>query len=67
MSLSIPDPAEAVYTEGDLESVMMTATFRQAGISDEEILDLLRVLGRGLSQAAESLRLLPLVDSIWRS
>jgi adenylate cyclase len=60
MSLSIPDPAEAAYTEGDLESVMMTATFRQAGISDEEILDLLRTLGRGLSQAAETMRSLPL-------
>ncbi len=33
---------------------------REAGISDEDILDLLRVLGRGLSQAAESLRALPL-------
>src|SRR5262249_59959408 len=33
---------------------------RAAGISDEEILELLRVLGRGFSQAAESLRALPL-------
>ena len=33
---------------------------RAAGISDEDILDLLRVLGRGLSQAAESMRALPL-------
>jgi adenylate cyclase len=33
---------------------------RAAGISDEELLDLLRVLSRGLSQAAESLRALPL-------
>jgi adenylate cyclase len=33
---------------------------RDAGISDDEILDLLRVLGRGLSQAAETLRAVPL-------
>ena len=33
---------------------------RDAGISDEEVLDLLRVLGRGLSQVAETLRTLPL-------
>ena len=37
----------------------MTAVFRQAGISDAEILDLLRTLGRGLSQAAETMRALP--------
>ena len=36
----------------------MTETFRGAGISDEEIIDLLRTLGRGLSQAAESMRAL---------
>jgi len=33
---------------------------RDAGISDEEVLELLRILGRGLGQAAESLRALPL-------
>jgi adenylate cyclase len=47
MGLPIPDPDEAVYTEAELESAA-------------EILELLRVLGRGLSQAAESLRALPL-------
>ena len=31
-----------------------------AGLSDEDILDLLRVLGRGLSAAAETLRALPI-------
>jgi len=60
MGLPIPGPDEAVYTEGDLESVRMTETFRAAGISEEEILDLLRTLGRGLGQAAESIRSLAL-------
>jgi adenylate cyclase len=58
MGLPLPDPDEPVYTEDDLESVRMTETFRGAGISDEEIVDLLRTLGRGLSQAAESMRAL---------
>jgi adenylate cyclase len=58
MGLPIPDPDEPVYTEGDLESVRMTEVFRAAGISDEEILDLLRTLGRGLSQTAETMRAL---------
>jgi adenylate cyclase len=60
MGLPIPDPDEAVYTEAELESAARTLVAREAGISDEEILELLRVLGRGLSQAAESLRALPL-------
>jgi adenylate cyclase len=60
MGLPIPGAEEAVYTEGDLESVQMTAAFRAAGISEEEILDLLRTLGRGLSQTAETMRALTL-------
>jgi adenylate cyclase len=60
MGLPIPDPDEPVYTEGELDSARRTLAAREAGISDEEILELLRVLGRGLSQAAEALRALPL-------
>jgi adenylate cyclase len=60
MGLPIPGPDEAVYTEGDLESVRMTSVFREAGISEQEILDLLRTLGRGLSQTAETMRALTL-------
>ncbi len=60
MGLPIPEPDEPVYTEAELESAARTLVAREAGISDEEILELLRVLGRGLSQAAESLRALPL-------
>ena len=60
MGLPIPEPDEPVYTEAELESAKRTLLARQAGISDEEILELLRVLGRALSQAAEALRALPL-------
>jgi adenylate cyclase len=60
MGLPIPDPDEPAYTEAEVESAARTLLAREAGISDEEILELLRVLGRGLSQAAESLRALPL-------
>jgi len=38
----------------------MTHAAREAGISEEDLLEVLRVLGRGLAQAAESLRALPL-------
>ncbi|MGH2832937.1 MAG: adenylate cyclase regulatory domain-containing protein, partial [Solirubrobacteraceae bacterium] len=60
MGLPIPTAEEAVYTEADLEAVKVTNVARAAGITDEEILDLLRTLGRGLSQAAETMRALTL-------
>jgi adenylate cyclase len=60
MGLPIPEPGEAVYTEDELESARRIVIAREAGISDEDTLDLLRVLGRGLSQAADSVRAFPL-------
>ncbi len=60
MGLPIPEQDEAVYTAAELGSARMIHVARDAGISDEEVLDLLRVLGRGLSQVAETLRTLPL-------
>jgi adenylate cyclase len=60
MGLPIPDSEEAVYTSAEVETTRMVHVGRAAGIEDEELLDLMRVLGRGLGQAAESLRALPL-------
>ncbi len=60
MGLPVPAPDEAVYTEADLEQTRRIHVGRAQGISDDDLLELMRVLGRGLSQAAESLRALPL-------
>ena len=60
MGLPIPDPDESVYSETELESSRMIHVGREAGISDDELLELLRVMGRALAQVAESLRALPL-------
>jgi adenylate cyclase len=60
MGLPIPEQDEAVYSEAELQAARMTQIARNAGISDDEQLDLLRVLGRSLSQVAETLRALPL-------
>jgi adenylate cyclase len=60
MGLPIPEPDEAFYTEAELESARRLHVAHQAGISDADILELLRVLSRGLSQAAEALRAFPL-------
>jgi len=60
MGLPIPDSDEAVYGEAEVETTRNLHVARAAGISDEELLDLMRVLGRGLAQVAELLRAVPL-------
>jgi adenylate cyclase len=60
MGLPIPEADESVYTEAELESTRQIHVARAAGITDDEMLDLMRVLGRGLSQLAEVLRAIPL-------
>jgi adenylate cyclase len=60
MGLPIPEADDAVYTEAEIEAARMTLVAREAGIDDADVLELLRVLGRGLGQAAESMRALPL-------
>ena len=56
MGLPVPDPDAPGYTQADLEATRMAETFRKAGISEQGMLDLTRTLGRGLSQAAETMR-----------
>lgn len=60
MGLSIPPPEEPDYIEADLEAVRTAAIFRAAGVSEQEIFEFLRILGRGLSQSAEAIRALGL-------
>jgi adenylate cyclase len=60
MGLPVPEPDEPAYTDSELEAARMTHIARDAGLADEELLDLMRVLGRNLSQVAEALRALPL-------
>src|SRR6202007_2520181 len=56
MGLPIADPDDPVYTDLELGAAERLKTARSLGIPDEETLELLRVLGRSLAQAAESLR-----------
>lgn len=60
MGLSIPPAEEPDYTDADLEAMGNAAFFRAAGVAEEESLELLRILGRGLSQSAEAIRSLGL-------
>lgn len=43
-------------TEGDLEAARIVRTFRDAGLDPDDMLEVTRILGRGLSQAAEAMR-----------
>ncbi len=54
--LARPDPDERAYTDQDLEATRIIAELRSSGIPDEGLLEITRVLGRGLAQGAEVIR-----------
>jgi adenylate cyclase len=56
MGLPVPEDGEPAYVRADLEALRMAQVAKAAGIGEEEIFGLMRTLGRGLSQAAESMR-----------
>src|ERR1700724_625208 len=58
IGLPLPAEDEAVYTEENVEAIGTGNIARRAGVSDEEILELLRTLSRGLAPAAEVMRAL---------
>lgn len=58
MGLPVPGLQERVYIDADLEATRMAAVFKAAGVSEQDSLEVLRILGRGLSQSAEAIRTL---------
>jgi adenylate cyclase len=54
--LPIPDPTERAYTDLELEGARNAKAFRDAGLAEEDMLEVTRILGRGLAQAAEAMR-----------
>src|SRR3954471_5361723 len=54
--LPVPDPDAVALTDLDVEAIRTVGVFRAAGVSDEQMLRAVRVLGRGMAQAAETLR-----------
>ena len=60
MGLPVAEAEEPVYSDIELQAAGLILRGREAGVSDQETLELVRVLGRALSQVAESLRQLPL-------
>ena len=60
MGLPVPGLTERAYIDADLEATRMAAVFKAAGVSEQDSLEVLRILGRGLSQSAEAIRTLGL-------
>jgi adenylate cyclase len=56
LGLPIPKDDEPIFTEHDLEAARTVGGFRAAGIGDEELLEVTRVLGHSLSQIVATLR-----------
>src|SRR5947209_1811009 len=54
--LPVSDLDARIFTDADLEGARTARAFRDAGVAPEQMLAVTRVLGRGLSQAAELMR-----------
>jgi adenylate cyclase len=58
LGLPDPDPEEATFTEEDVESAKRFGALREAGLPDEGILEVSRVIGLALAQVAAASRAL---------
>ena len=56
----VPDPDARVFGDIDVEAAELTTVFAARGLSDEQMIDITRVLARGLAQAGEAMRSLVL-------
>jgi adenylate cyclase len=54
--LPVPDIDAVVCSEADVDGALLARRFLEAGVSEEQQLAVVRVLGRGLAQAAEVMR-----------
>jgi adenylate cyclase len=58
MGLAQPDPDERIFAEQDLEAARVIARLRGAGLPEEGLLEVTRVMGTGLAATAEAIRML---------
>ena len=54
--LARPDPDDEAYSDVDVQTARVIAELRASGIPDVGLLEITRVLGRGLAQSAEAIR-----------
>ena len=58
LGLPVADPDEVAYGERDLEAAKRIKLFRDAGVSEQDVVDMARVLGQSLARVAEASRFL---------
>jgi adenylate cyclase len=56
LGLPLPEGDEPIFTEADLKAAQTVGGFRGAGLDDESLLEVTRVLGYSLSQIVAALR-----------
>jgi adenylate cyclase len=56
LGLPMPEEGEALFTEADVDAARTVTGFRAAGIPDDALLEVTRVLGYSLSQIVATLR-----------
>jgi adenylate cyclase len=56
LGLSVPDPEAAEFTDDDLEAAKRARKLRDAGLPEEGMLDVSRIIGRAMSQVAAANR-----------
>jgi adenylate cyclase len=66
LALGLPDPApdEPAFTDEDVEAAKRIATLREAGLPDEGLLEVSRVIGLALAQVAAASRALVAESSL---
>jgi adenylate cyclase len=58
LGLPAPDPEDAAFTDGDVEAARRAKAFREAGLPEDGLLEVSRVLGLAMSQVAAANRAL---------
>jgi adenylate cyclase len=58
--LPVPPEGEVAYTELDVRAAETVRALRDAGVADEDAMDVTRTLGRSMGQTAEAMRALAL-------
>jgi adenylate cyclase len=57
MGLALPDLEERIFGDEDVEAARIFQRLRESGLSDDALLEVTRVLGSGLAQGAEAMRM----------
>ena len=57
MGLAAPDPDERIFGDEDVEAARVFQRLRLAGLPEDALLEVTRVLGSGLAQGAEAMRM----------